>query len=199
MSDTPTEEGAAFDDIPPAPDWHYTHPQSVMTYEDIQAILKDSVTVTFGDGMGSEDLAYTFDVPLVMAWKYIEMLRQFGMYSAIQFVMMVVRPLYNTHPRKLLEPPIAIEARMRAMFGRLLERANNEHWESEIDMVLSATYHMLRARKITREAAARIASSFIHQPFTVDAWRMRTDRWARDRGLPKVEQRKRKNQTTTGS
>ncbi len=199
MSDTPTEEGAAFDDIPPAPDWHYTHPESVMIAEDYELMLQDTVTVRYDDAMGGNEFIFTYEVPRLIAWSHIETLRELGLERAIHLVMLVVAPLYETEPRKLFEPPIAIEARMRAMFGSLLERAQREGWESEIDMVLSATYHMLRARKITREAAARIASSFLHQPFTVDAWRMRTDRWARDRGLPKVEQRKRKNQTTTGS
>ncbi len=75
-----------------------------------------------------------------------------------------------------------------AIYGRKLE----EGWETPEDPIISCTYHMLRSHDMTRKQAARVASQLLGKTITTDTWRLRVDRWAANRNLPKVALRKRR-------
>ncbi len=69
---------------------------------------------------------------------------------------------------------------------------SDEAWQTDEDPVISITYHLLRARKITYAEAAAIARGLLGRDIKPEAWRKRVDRWRKDRGLPEVGLRQRK-------
>lgn len=63
------------------------------------------------------------------------------------------------------------------------------------DMMLLRTYELLKAKRMTRDGAAMVAGAVLGRPVSSEAWRKAVDRWAEKKGLPKVEQRKRRDAT----
>lgn len=63
-----------------------------------------------------------------------------------------------------------------------------EKWTAPEDPILSFCYYMLRAKRITRQQAADLASDILGRPIDREAWRKRVDRWAAapERRLPQI-------------
>lgn len=80
-----------------------------------------------------------------------------------------------------------------AVVGDLWNMLLKEDWKTVDDPVLSATYHLLNRKFITREHAFKIAQDFARSVpvSSVDGWRKRIDRWAKPRGLTQIGQTKR--------
>ncbi len=72
-----------------------------------------------------------------------------------------------------------------------LEVTAKEHFKDDEDLLLRATYTMLKNGFMSRSEAVDFANQMLGKNFTTDAWRKRVDRWAEHEGLPKVEQYKR--------
>ncbi len=75
---------------------------------------------------------------------------------------------------------------------RLIEaiKDSGAQWDSKEEFVLYLLYQELHEKRITRKQAARAASRMLKKTYTTDAWRMAVDRYAKNKGLPRVEQRK---------
>lgn len=76
--------------------------------------------------------------------------------------------------------------RLRGVFAALYQYAEREKWTTRLDAVLSACYHMLRDRVVSRNGAAEFASEQLGEDIKPEAWRKRVDRWASARRLPPV-------------
>ena len=66
-----------------------------------------------------------------------------------------------------------------------------QHWNTPRDRALEFTYQLLRRKFLTREEAARFASTVLGKHYSTDAWRLAVDRWAAQLGRPPVEIRRR--------
>ena len=62
-----------------------------------------------------------------------------------------------------------------------------DQWTDNDEMLLKESYTALRSGRWTRARAAEIARNVLGKPITTDGWRKRVDRWAKDRGLPKID------------
>ena len=76
--------------------------------------------------------------------------------------------------------------RLRTVFAAFYHYAEREQWTTRLDPLLSACYHMLRDKLVTRRGAAEFASQQLNEYVDPEAWRKRVDRWAMARGLPPV-------------
>ena len=61
-----------------------------------------------------------------------------------------------------------------------------EMWHDEEEIVLDATYQLLRSGQLDHFGAARAASSLLGKPLTAIAWRLRVARWAKKNEKPPV-------------
>ena len=68
------------------------------------------------------------------------------------------------------------------------------------EQVIGFTYLLLHHRRITRQEAAGLATGLLYKPIgeiSADAWRLKVDRWVKERGFPPVGIRKRKKKQRT--
>ena len=61
-----------------------------------------------------------------------------------------------------------------------------EMWRDEEEIVLDATYRLLRNGLLDHYSAARAAGALLGKHFSPTAWRLRVSRWATKKGLPPV-------------
>jgi hypothetical protein len=67
-----------------------------------------------------------------------------------------------------------------------LYNAMQAQWHDEAEIVLDATYQLLKGGRLDHFGAARVAQALLGTPVTATAWRLRVARWARKKGLPPV-------------
>jgi hypothetical protein len=73
-----------------------------------------------------------------------------------------------------------IDRKISAIYAFLRYNSNPEL------TALNFSYELLQGLKISREAAAKFASDILGKEVPPDSWRKRVDKFADDRGLPKV-------------
>jgi hypothetical protein len=64
--------------------------------------------------------------------------------------------------------------------------------EEPEQLILQHCYKELRAKKMTRQRAALLASTILDKPISTNAWRKKTDRWAEKQGMEPLGQTKRR-------
>ncbi len=82
------------------------------------------------------------------------------------------------------------QERMEALYMHMVLVAAWQQWESVTDPMLALSYTMLADRHVTREKAFRIAEYHLRHnpPKSSNSWRVRVDKYAKDRGLPPIGQ-----------
>ncbi len=75
---------------------------------------------------------------------------------------------------------------------RYVAKTARDKWPKSEDLLIDASYQALRGGFLSRAQAAEFARELLGRKIEPDTWRKRVDRWAEKKGLPKVEQYKRR-------
>lgn len=128
-------------------------------------------------------------IPLDTAWTIVEAIQTLGPEQARTFaeVMLVITRLGPLNKNPMPSP----QEKLRLFQGiTLISTMFNRRWDDLEDRVIDFTYQWMLHRRMTRQMAAKFASSKLGHVST-DAWRKKVDRWARVHGYPPLGQTKR--------
>ncbi len=138
--------------------------------------------VTVGAGRGNEIL-FSLDLPIETFLDLYLCIYRLGVDTALRITSV------GAIVASGLPLSTSTTEQLEFLFSTIAAQMEQEAWESPSDVILSCCYHMLHSHQMTRTEAAIVASRVLHEKFSVDSWRMRVDRWATSRNLPKVQLR----------
>jgi len=159
-------------------------------------VLLPNLTV-LGTAEGGRQVAVA--LPLVSAWKLMEAIPALGgtepTLKFAQTILFFDRKVMG-YPPDIPAPkdPYALDNITSDNVELLIKRldAYSPKADTEEERLISFCYLLLRERHTNRPGVARFASEVLGREIKTNTWTQRVNRWARDRRLPKIELRKRK-------
>ncbi len=143
------------------------------------------------DSRTSKETKVPIQLPIDVFWDISEAIGKMGPDQAGRFAHFIVTVsragliTQNLSPFPLPQEQIVIEQVIAD-----LAKVYTAKYETLEDRVLAFTHWYLR-QGMKHDVAAQFASAKLGKQYSGDAWRKKVLRWAKPRGLGKVEQRKR--------
>ena len=166
----------------------------------LQLVSMPSVKIGFPAEQGRPELSISLHIATV--WELYQAILQIGAERVAKIAMVggiAVGEIHDFDGEQYLELQRKTQERTGEptfyafMLNIMQTIERSHHGKTYKDTVIGFTYDLLRARTISRDDAAVVASILLNRdpPFTSEAWRKQVDRYVDQHPeLPKVEQRK---------